>query len=265
MHLETIGYAATAAAVAGTVAAALAGDSLVVKNAAPGTKVFILAMTSDHQTVGADQLVLPSGHDTTRGYRVRVTASEVANLMPFGFKQEVFPQETMGLTVFGTAVAGDVETGMLWLWYENLPGISGRLITAADARQRVSKLVTVDFGITTVAGPGWTGAEALNTESDLLLPNRDYAVLGAVMSVECAALGIRSPDFGNVRVGVPGNELDPDMTSNWFLRLSESSGLATVPVLSAGNRAAVLLDAAQDENAAAVTASLVLGLLEGAS
>jgi hypothetical protein len=51
------------------------------------------------------------------------------------------------------------------------------------------------------------------------------------------------------------------MTSSWFTRLSEQTGLACVPVLNSGNRANILIDCAQDENAVAVTASLILGLL----
>ena len=84
MHLETIACAATASAVAGTAAAALAGDSLTVKNADIGTSVRILAMVAQTQHTSWAQLNYGSGHDTTRGFRFRHLASNVRNVVPQG-------------------------------------------------------------------------------------------------------------------------------------------------------------------------------------
>jgi len=260
MHLETIGYATTAPST-GAAAAALAGDSLTIKNALPGSKIYLLAHVADKQAAGSEQVIHSSGHDTTRGYRVRAAASEVRNLLPWGFWEELKPQELLSITTIGSATGGDVETGLLWVWYENLPGIAGHFLTAEEVWDKVIKLLTVQMSLTTTTGPNWTGAEALNAESDLLLPNRNYALIGATCDVECAGIGVRSPDFGNVRVAVPGHDTAHDITSSWFTRLSEQTGLACVPVLNSGNRANTLIDAAQDENATAVTASLILGLL----
>ena len=261
MHIEAIGFSATAAATTGTAATALTGDSLTIKNARQGSDVFIIGHWGDNQAAGYHQISWPTGHDTTRGYRVRLAASEPRNLVPAGLRHRVQPQDVVSAVIAGAATGGDVDTGVLLLWYADLPGTQAKLLTFAEVKERVEKLTTIDCSITTTAGPGWTGSEAINAESDLLMNNRDYALLGLVASVECAAVGVKAPDWGNVRVAVPGHDLDAGMTASFFLRLSEASGLPTVPVFNAGNRANVLIDACQDENAAAVTVSLCLALL----
>ena len=261
MHLETIGYSATAPGATGTAAAALAGDSLTIKNSVLGKRALIVAHVADKQLLGWEQVAFPSGHDSTRGYRVSAAASEVNNLLPRGLAHRVNPQETLSITMVGSITAGDVETGLLWVWYEDMPGINARLLTAAECLSRVEKLTTVYCSITTTAGPGWTGGEAITSESDLLLANRDYALLGATCSIETAGIGVRSADWGGVRVAIPGNELRPDITGRWFLDLALSLDLPMIPVLNSGNKGNILIDCAQDENAAAVTLSLILGLL----
>jgi len=66
--------------------------------------------------------------------------------------------------------------------------ISVTLMTAPADRARLTEF----YRLVRPAGPGWTGSEAINAESDLLMNNRDYALLGLVASVECAACGSRS-------------------------------------------------------------------------
>lgn len=261
MHIEAIGYSTTAAGSSGTAATALSGDSLVVKNARRDSGVFLIGHWFDNQTAGYHQISWPTGHDTTRGYRVRAAASEVRNVVPRGVKHRLQPQDSISAIIAGSGTAGDVETGVALLWYEDLPGTSARLLTFAELRERAEKLTTVDASITTTTGPGWTGSEAINAESDLLINNRDYALLGAVSSVECAAIGVKAPDWGNVRVAIPGHDLAAELTASFLVNLAEGLNLPVIPVFNAGNRANVLIDCAQDENAAAVTVSLCLALL----
>jgi hypothetical protein len=61
-----------------------------------------------------------------------------------------------------------------------------------------------------------------------------------------------------VRVGIPGIATRPELTSNWFGDQSDVLGIPLIPILNSGNKGAILIDAAQDENAAAVPFSLNL-------
>lgn len=258
MHWEIIGFSATAPGAAGAAAAAYAGDSLTVRNARPGSKVRLCQMWANKQTAGFVQVVFPSGNDTTRNIRYADQAQNPLPMMGYPAVQYLQSQEVMTATIGGSAVAGDFEQGALAIWYEDVPGIAGRFITPEEVLQKRIRAVTVQGSLATGAGGGWTGSEAINADSDLLRANTDYAILGAVIQARCNALGIRAPDWGNVRLGVPGNATRADLTGAYFEELSRRCQLPMIPVFNSGNKAAILVDAGQDENAAAVPFALNL-------
>jgi len=259
-HIELLCASFTQATVAGSAAAAVAGDSLVVKN---GKGARSLTHWADLQAAGAVQIVRPSGHDTTRDNRVRVPASECELLLPLGLGLEVEPQETLGVTIFEANTVGDVATWCALMEYDELPGQDQNLIDFNQLKSRMEKLMTIDCGLTAAAGPAFaTSEELITAESDLLKANRNYAVLGYKVSVECAAVYLKGPDTGNVRVGGPGNDLDSDLTSNYFLTLSRAFGRPMIPVINSGNKASTYFGCHQDENAAAVPVTWFLALLK---
>lgn len=263
MHIEAIGFSATAAAAAGSIATALPGDSLTIKNATPGTHVLLLDWYADHQSSLWSQLIWPGAHDTTRNLRSRIVASEVRSLISLGIPATFLPQDPLSATIAGGAVAGDVDTNILLLLYEDFPTIKAKLLTLAQLSERTVRITSIEATITTLAGPGWSGAELINAESNLLRANTDYAIMGATIGVECAALGIRSPDFGGARIAIPGNDLSELITQNYFTTLSQRFNRALIPVINSGNKDNILIDAAQDENAAAVPFTLHLAELTG--
>jgi hypothetical protein len=261
MHLETIGFGATAPGTSGAAASAFSGDSLTLKNARPGSRILALAHFADHQTAGFQQIVFPSGHDTTRGYRAAIAASEVQNLLPYGIPIPLQAQELLSITIAGSATAGDIEQGALLVWYEDSPFISANLITHDTLAQRFVRTTTVYATIATGTSGGYSGAEAINAESDLLRANTDYAIIGMTVDVEGLLLGIRAPDFSGQRVSIPANPGMTEVTANWFPMLSRSFGVPCIPVFNSANRANVLLDAAQDENGADLVVGLILAQL----
>lgn len=258
MHWEVIGFSATAPGAAGAAAAAYAGDSLTVRNAIPGTKVRLLNLSANKQTAGFVQLVFPSGNDTTRNIRAVDQATNPLPLLGWPPVQYLQAQELIAATIAGSATAGDFEQGLIYLWYENVPGLTGRWITPAQVIEQRIRMVTVQGSLATGAGGGWTGAEALNADSDLLRANTDYAILGGVIQTRCNGIGIRGTDWSNVRLGIPGNPTRADLTGNWFGLLSDQSGLPCIPVFNSANKGSIQIDAGQDENAAAVPFSLNL-------
>lgn len=261
MHLETIAATVVAPGAGPTAAAAVSGDSLTTRAAVLGTQMFITAIVADQQAAGMVQLTYPSGHDTTRGLRVRGTANVPTTRVFRGLTMPVNPQELLSLSVSGSAVALDVENVALTLWYENVPGLSARLITDVELAERMEKIMSIDATITPTAGGTWSAPEALNAESDLMLPNRDYAIMGATFGAQCCMLGIRGPDTANVRVGIPGAEALPGETREWFVSMSRLTGLPTIPVINSGNKSGTLMDVLSDENLTAVPFTLYLALL----
>lgn len=247
MHNEIISYTATAAAAIGSAATAVVGDSLTIKNNQGSESPRIIQLGARNQTAGFHQLTWPSAHDTTRGYRFNVPATEVDNRMPLGTSMDIEPQETISAIIAATAVAGDVEHGVIWVHYPRVPGLEGRFITWQQLLDRMVRLTTVSATLTG-AGAGYTGSELITAESDLLRANTDYAVLGATTSLDCAVLCITSPDFANMRMGVPGDAADNDWTSQWFCEMSRAHKLPLIPVFNSGNKSATTLSFLQDEN-----------------
>lgn len=263
MVLKSVSYQTTAAGTSGAAAAAVSGDSLIVENAPVDSKVRIVSWWAQNQTSGWHQLIFPSGHDTTRGIRVVTPAAIPMPVWPQELPIQIYPQETLALTLAGSATAGDIEYGTFNILYDQLPGIETRLIDEDTLRSRMNRLTTVQATLAAGTGGGWTGSELITAESDLLRANTDYAVLGLTNSAAAAAIGLKAPDFGNVRIAIPGSAAFPQLTCPYFIQLTRDVGVGLIPVFNSANRGNVYLDALQDENGTDPIVSLLLAELKG--
>jgi hypothetical protein len=259
MHTELVSFAATAPGAGGAAAAALTGDSLVIKNSKGPAQ--IVALWASFQADGFLQLITPTQHDTTRGFRQVVEAANVDNLLPGGVSLEVQPQELMSITIAGSNTAGDVETGCALIHYKDLPGVNAREIKWAELTRRVECLTTVQMTITGAAA-GYTGAELINAESDLLRANRDYAVLGISTNIPCVALTLTGPDTGYTRTAVPGQASDADIGRDWFCAQARAFDIPMIPVINSGNKNSTTVGIVQNENNVSPQIAIVLALLK---
>jgi hypothetical protein len=249
MHIEIL-TALTTAASTGAAAAAASGDSLTLRAGRPGSKVRLLTLWHTTQAAGSLKVIGPGFSDTSRGLYFPSISGGGLPLWPADVGEEMYPQDTLSITHVGSATAGDIEHSSLLLLYEDTPGINGRFLDANGLRARARRTVTVYATLSSGTAGGYSGSEAINAESDLLRPNTEYALLGGVNIVAAHAIGVKSPDWGNVRVGWPGVTGIPQITGRWFAWLSETAGLPLIPVFNSGNKAGVLLDCVQDENGA---------------
>jgi hypothetical protein len=261
MHLQLVTAIATAPGAAGTAAAAVSGDSLTILNGKEGSKIRCVALWARLQAAGFIQVANYSGHDLVRGLRTRVALQQQTIENPLGIDWLFRAQETLAVTLAGSATAGDIETACMLFHYENMPGIDARLMSWDAVRKRASRLTTVEATITSAAGGGYTGAELLNSESDLLQANTDYAVLGLSTSVNVAAVWLSGPDTGNVRVGVPGVVDDHDISANFFSLISRAYDIEAIPIINSGNKASTNIGVATDENAGSIPVTVHLAML----
>jgi len=261
MHLELITAFTTAAGTSGAAAAAVTGDSLTVKNGRG--KASILAAWVQSQADGWFQIVKPSGHDTTRGFRQVVDSANIMNLFAAGMPLGVDAQELLSITLAGSATAGDVENVMLQMYYENLPGVEGRFIdwNALMNRANLGKLNTIQATLTGAAA-GYTGTELITSESNLLQANRDYAVLGITTNIACGAVYLYGPDTGYQKVAVPGGVSEADYGRDWFCSQSRAFGMPLIPVINSGNKESTYLGFVQNENNVSPQVSVCLALLD---
>lgn len=226
------------------------GNSLTIRNANLSSKVRLLQAWTDQQTAGRLRIRSPKLHDNVQNMLFYSTASDVKPLMPWGSQVMLFPQDTLTVEQTGSATCGDIESGALLVYYDDLPGQAARLMAPAQIAQKMVNLVTVENTLALGTAGGYSGEEAINAETDYLKANTEYALLGGYTGVECLLIGYRGVDTGNLRVAIPGDDTTHHLYSDWFVRLSEEYGLPCIPVFNSANRAGILLDGVQDENGA---------------
>ena len=237
------------------------GDTLAVRSTPEGQPIHILNMWADNQAAGFLRVRSPMLHDNVIGITAGILASEPMPLMPMGEGQIVRPQDLLIVEQTGSAVAADIESGSLLMYYDDLPGASARLETWQNVKSRIESYMYVTNTLSTGTAGGYSGEEAINAEVDQWKANRDYALLGYVNGVECCSIGWRGPDTSNLRVGGPGLDTMRDVTANWFITLSLTSGRPCIPIFNAANKAATLIDCTQDENGADPIVTSIFALL----
>ncbi len=252
----------TGTAIGATLAATTiaAGDSFTIKNAPLNSKVRLLQVWADAQVAGSVRIRSPKFHDNVDAIRTRTLIGVLEPLLPWGVSQALWPQDTEIVELAGSAVAGDIESVVQLVYYEDLPGQAARLIDSNALAQRMQNLVGQRLAITLGATAGYNGARSLNADADLLKANTDYAVLGFSTDTECAAICLRGPDTGNLRVSCPGEPALWHHTNYWFVRLSRAFQLPLIPVINSANKGGTLIDCVNDENAG--TANVTVWLAE---
>jgi hypothetical protein len=255
--LDTV--TAQGTAIGATIAAltAATGDSLAVKNCPLDKMARILSFFSDVQVAGTGRIRSARLHDNVQGIRFDTIIGDIRPYMPWGVSQRVYPNDVLVVELAGSAVGGDLETIIMLLYYEDLPGISARFIAADELARRGGNLTFVENTITTGTGGSYQGAEAINVEFDQFRAGGQYALVGYLIDTEMGAVCWRGPDTGNLRVAGPGEETERELTSDWFVRLSKAFNLPLIPVISSENKAATLVDVVCDENGADPTVTTI--------
>ncbi len=240
------------------------GDSLAVRAAIPTSSIWLVGAWAWNQVAGVLRIRSPRLHDNVQGIRMRTPANIVANKIPErltqGAAQRLFTQDTLIAEQTGSAVAGQIETGSLLIWYDDVPGVAGRFIDQATLKKNGVNIMGQEVSITTGAAGGYSGSVAINSTNDNFKANTDYALVGGVCDTRVATIRIKGIDTGNVGVSFPGEPTFSDETDNWFASLSASTGIPMIPVLNSQNKGAILVDAVAQQ--AAVTTVVSLWLVE---
>ncbi len=237
------------------------GDSLQVKNTPFDKKIWLLDFWAFNQVAGTVRVRSPKLHDNVQGLRYSALANQVEHAVPDGALQMLVPQDTLIVEQSGSAVAGQIETTSILVYYEDLPGISGRFIGMDDLAKRTRFLVTVENSITPGAAGNYSGGVALNASFDLLQANTDYALLGYAVSARAATVAWRGADSGNQRCSGPAEPLSRWVTTQWFKRKARLFGLPMIPVWNSANKANITVDIAQNQAAGAVTVTSIFAML----
>lgn len=257
-HIEMITASATAAATGGAAAAAVGTDQLMLKK---GSRIDIVAAWQTNQTAGFGQLIFPTAHDTTRGYRANAPVGVNPALMKMGIRMECQSQETLAPVIAATAVAGDVENVSYLLRYKDSPGMDAHLITPEELYKRAEKWLTIENSLASTAGPSYGTPETFIADSDLLQAQREYAIVGLTPRTAVHAVYVQTPDGGNVRFGCPG-VLRQEITSQWFELLSRMLNEPLIPVFNSSGKGNCFVGVVTDENAGTFVVDIHCALLK---
>jgi len=254
--IDTIVGTATAPGAVVTALAAATGDSFTIRNTAIGVDIRILEMWGFFNAAGIFRVHSPRMHDNVQGIRSQVQATTPLPLLSHWPLQRLFPQDALILEVTGSAVAGQIESGILMVYYADLPGVAGRFMSPDDLGPRGVNVLTVEVDVTPGVGGGYTGASALNKNFDLLIANTDYALLGATFSATVGAATIKGADSGNLRIPIPGLASAPQVTKDWFWRVAMWSRMPLIPIFNSANKAGITIEGVASQAGTAFNVSL---------
>jgi hypothetical protein len=258
--LDTVVYTGTAIGAALAAGVVATGDSLQIRNTKQGAPAWLVQMWSDHQVAGMVRLRSPKFHDNVDGIRFRAQIGVLDPQIPWGAAQLLFAQDTLTGELAGSAVAGDIESVVLQIYYPDLDGSNARLFAWDQIKPKIRHILGQRIAMTIGSTVGYNGARAINADADLLKANTDYALLGATTDVETAAITIKGPDTSNLRIAIPGENSLIHHVNNWFKRLSLGTGFPLIPVINSANKGGTQVEVVGDENGG--TANVTLWLAE---
>lgn len=231
----------TIASYQGTVNSTLAagvmasGDSSTVRNFPSSSRAHLVAAYYDDVTTALPWRVRsPLLHDNVRGIQMYPGATAPENLLPASPMQELHAQDQL-IFELSTAASTGKALGAIAIYYDQLPGAAARLYSPGDILGNVKNIKPLSVAIGSGANTAgqWLDTVITTTE-DLLHANTDYAVLGATFDLAVACVGVKGTDTGNLRVCAPGT-VAAKFGSDYFVRLSDRTGLPCIPVINAAN------------------------------
>jgi hypothetical protein len=262
--IELISGAAIAPGAVLTPWTVAAGNTLQIRSAPIDSQIALIQKWAFNQVAGVLRVRSPRLHDNVQGIRTRISAANVepllANTGDGGVLQKLTTQDVLTVEQSGSAVAGQIEGGSLLVYYNNIPQISARLIDIATLLKNGINLIGQELSITTGIAIGYSGQVAINVTNDNFKANTDYALLGGLVDTRVESIRIQGIDTGNLGLGFPGEPTQRHVTSNFFARLSMSTGMPCIPVFNSANKNAILVDAFG--NQAAITTVVTLYMVE---
>ncbi len=253
------GYVTGGPGTAMTALTMLSGNSLTLRNAKEGAKIWLIGVWALNQANDTWlRIRSPRLHDNVEGMTFAVPALNVKPLLPLSVKQELISQDTLVVEMMNSGALNDLDFASLLVYYEDLPGVDGRFITAAEFEERAKNVVAVRNTLTLDTDGTYDAEEAINAEYDLLKANTDYALVGSNSRDRIPLIRYRGTDTGNLGVGIPGGIGEQWITAGWFLNLARLTGLACIPVMNSANKSNFLIDSAATENDVTADISTVL-------
>lgn len=221
------------------------------------------ALMTSFQDVGEFRVRSPRMHDDVNGVRVAAPAgvNEVAACE--AFSHPLYSQDSLIVEAFFTVAptATHISMGAIQVYYQDLPGVAAQYRTWAEIAPNVIDYLAVPVTPTSGATAGnWGTGVAINSTVDTFRANTLYALIGYVAPLGNGFWSVLGPDIGNLFVGGPvGNSIVDQR--KWFYWMELESGKPSIPIINSQNKAATLVQNADQTAATARTISLIFARL----
>ena len=243
LAIDTIGFyrtAGTAADTALTAATIVPGDSFTIRSFGPTASASLrnIFQKSPHM-LNYIRVRSPLMHDNVRGIAIYPGESPGQIALPPYFGQPLQSQDYMTSEILAGTASESVVCAMQ-VYYSDLLGAAARLHSWGDIAGNIKFIKPIEVDVAMGASAGvWVDTLITGTE-DLTHANKDYAVLGFMCGLGVAAIGVKGGDTANLRVCGPGNVRQAG-TSDYFVKLSNDSGLPCIPVINSANKGSTYL------------------------
>ena len=219
------------------------GDTLTIRAITDPTKnIWLLSSWAMVEAVGFAEIHSPRMHDNVHGIRFRIPANNALPQWALYTPTKMYTLDTLTVQLAGTSGVGSISPMALLFYYEDLPGIAARLTTIDDVHKRGLNLMAQEVTVTGADTGNYSTAVALNANFDFTKANTDYALLGFTVDINGGSICLRGADTGNLRVAAPGLNTMPQVTGEWFHRLTDRTGLPCIPILNSNNKGGILVD-----------------------
>lgn len=238
------------------------GDTFTVRAFGAGAVPVLENMWTEQATAGLVRARSPRMHDFTQGIRLEGYAATVKALLPLGSEQRLYQTDTVTYEIQGGGA--EVDAAGFLLYYRDVDAGGAKLAMWESVKPLILNYLTVQVTITdpTVSG-NWGAGNLLNSFSDLMKAETNYAVLGYTASARCTAVALQGPDTGNYRLGGPGGT-DPLETREWFKNLSMAHGQPHIPIINSQNVGATNAFTSRVTTGGTVDVQFIMAQLSGA-
>lgn len=233
------------------------GDSLTIRSFASSATAQLLSLYRQGAGAGFIGLRSPRMSDDVKGIQVFSSATPTTNLISPRARQGLYSGDT--LTALLSGGTNETDAAAFQVYYSDLAAISARLHQWGDIAGIIANILPVYVAAKSGAPGQWKDTLITNT-SKLLKADTTYAVLGYQVGTAVLAVGVRGQETGNLRVAGPGSTT-PALTNDHFVRLSNESGLACIPVFASNNRTAFYVSVVGTGTATTAKVTLILAQL----
>lgn len=247
--------------------AANTGDSLSVPNFEPGSNGWLLEAWGGNHAHNCDfQIRSPDFHDNNRGIRLAAMFNPTLSgadgdpqlLLPYYVRQPLYKSDTVTVETICTA-ADNVQLVQLW-YFENLSGADQNLRTWGEIEGQIVNTLGIKVACTAGATGDYGSNRLLNQDDARLIANRNYAILGVTSQLPCCLITFTGPETSGRKIGLPLH-WNEQVSSGWFVDLSQKYNLPLIPVLNANNAGNWIFTAADPATNVATAATVILAEL----